>query len=89
MALTRALAVIAVTLLAAAQGIKPASAQDWPKHSLTLVVPFAAGGGTDLLGRIVGRRMSEILGQPVIVENISGAGGMVGSAHVTRAAPDG
>jgi len=53
------------------------------------VVPFAAGGGTDLLGRIVGRRMSEILGQPVIVENISGAGGMVGSAHVTRAAPDG
>ena len=70
-------------------GIKPASAEDWPTHPLTLVVPWAAGGGTDVMGRIMAHRMSEILGQPVIVENISGAGGMVGSAHVVRAEPDG
>jgi tripartite-type tricarboxylate transporter receptor subunit TctC len=56
---------------------------------LTLVVPWAAGGGTDVMGRIVGRRMSEVLGQEVIIENISGAGGMVGSAHVAKSAPDG
>ena len=67
----------------------PASAQDWPTHPLTLVVPWAAGGGTDVMGRIMAHRMTEILGQPVIVENISGAGGMVGSAHVVRAEPDG
>jgi len=89
MPLTRALAVIAVALFAAAPAIEPASAQDWPTHALTLVVPWAAGGGTDVMGRIVGRRMSEILGQQVIVENVSGAGGMVGSAHAARAAPDG
>jgi tripartite-type tricarboxylate transporter receptor subunit TctC len=53
------------------------------------VVPWAAGGGTDVMGRIMARRMSEILGQPVVVENISGAGGMVGAAHVARAEPDG
>jgi tripartite-type tricarboxylate transporter receptor subunit TctC len=54
-----------------------------------MVVPFAAGGGTDLLGRIVGRRLSEVLGQQVIIENVGGAGGMVGSARVVKAAPDG
>src|SRR5438445_5770319 len=54
-----------------------------------MVVPFAAGGGTDVLGRIVGRRLSEVLGQQVIIENVGGAGGMVGSARVVKAAPDG
>jgi tripartite-type tricarboxylate transporter receptor subunit TctC len=54
-----------------------------------MVVPFAAGGGTDVLGRILGRRISEILGQQVIIENVGGAGGMVGSARVAKAAPDG
>src|SRR5262245_56563195 len=66
-----------------------AFAQDWPTHSLTLVVPWAAGGGTDVMGRIMARRMSEILGQQVIVENVAGGGGMVGSSRVARAAPDG
>src|SRR5215468_3877791 len=74
-------------LIAAAQG--PASAQDWPSRPLTLVVPWAAGGGTDVMGRIMARRMSEILGKQVIVENIAGAGGMVGSARAAKAAPDG
>jgi tripartite-type tricarboxylate transporter receptor subunit TctC len=56
---------------------------------LTLVVPWAAGGGTDVMARIMARRMSELLGQQVIVENITGAGGMIGSTHVAKAAPDG
>ena len=89
MASTRALIATAAALLAAAPGVKHASAEDWPTHPLTLVVPWAAGGGTDVMGRIMAHRMTEILGQPVIVENISGAGGMVGSSHVVRAEPDG
>jgi tripartite-type tricarboxylate transporter receptor subunit TctC len=67
--------------------VHPAAAQNWPSRPLTMVVPFAAGGGTDVLGRIVGRRLSEILGQQVIVENVGGAGGMVGSARVVKAPP--
>jgi len=87
MTLTRAFVVILA--LAAACGTRSASAQDWPTRPLTLVVPWAAGGGTDVMARIVGRRMSEILGQEVMVENISGAGGMVGSTHVAKSTPDG
>src|SRR5262249_32011849 len=56
-------------------GAGPAVAQSWPSRPLTMVVPFAAGGGTDVLGRIVGRRLSEVLGQQVIIENAGGAGG--------------
>ncbi len=83
--LFRALAAgFAATLLATA-----ASAQNWPTRPLTLVVPFAAGGGTDVLGRIVGKRLSEVLGQQVVIENVGGAGGMVGSSRVVKAAPDG
>jgi tripartite-type tricarboxylate transporter receptor subunit TctC len=70
-------------------GASSAVAQDWPTRPVTMVVPFAAGGGTDVLGRIIGRRLSEILGQQVIVENVGGAGGMVGSARVVKAPPDG
>jgi tripartite-type tricarboxylate transporter receptor subunit TctC len=66
-----------------------AVAQGWPTRPLTMVVPFAAGGGTDVLGRIIGQRLSEVLGQQVIIENVGGAGGMVGSARVAKAAPDG
>ena len=65
------------------------AAQTWPERPITMVVPFAAGGGTDLLGRIVGKRLAEILGQQVIIENVAGAGGMVGSARVVKAPPDG
>jgi len=66
-----------------------ASAQDWPNHAVTMVVGFAAGGGTDVLGRIVARRLSEVLGQQIVVENVGGAGGMVGSARVAKSPPDG
>jgi tripartite-type tricarboxylate transporter receptor subunit TctC len=85
----RTFVVVSAVVLAVAHGIQPASGQDWPSRSLTLVVPWGAGGGTDVMGRIMARRMSEILGQQVIVENITGAGGMIGSTHVTKAAPDG
>jgi tripartite-type tricarboxylate transporter receptor subunit TctC len=68
---------------------RPLAAQSWPTRPVTMVVPFAAGGGTDVLGRIIGRRLSETLGQQVIIENVGGAGGMVGSARVAKAPPDG
>ena len=51
-------------------GAGPAAAQSWPSRPLTMVVPFAAGGGTDVLGRIVGRRLSEVLGQQVIIDHL-------------------
>ena len=70
-------------------GTNPTAAQTWPARTVTMVVPFAPGGGTDLLGRIVAKRLSEVLGQQVIIENIAGAGGMIGSARVVKSAPDG
>jgi len=85
----RAYAFAVAGVLAAACGANPAAAQDWPARAVTMVVPFPPGGGTDVLGRIVGRRLSEILGQQVIIENVGGAGGMIGSARVAHAAPDG
>jgi len=67
----------------------PLHAQKFPDRPMTMVIPFAAGGPTDVLGRVVAGRMSEILGQQVIVENINGAGGMTGSVRVAKADPDG
>lgn len=61
----------------------------YPSRPITMVVPFAAGGVFDVVGRIIGARMSDILGQPVVIENTSGAGGIVGVKRVTAAAPDG
>jgi tripartite-type tricarboxylate transporter receptor subunit TctC len=66
-----------------------ASAEDFPSHPLTMVIPFAAGGPTDVLGRIVAARMGEVLGQNVIIENVGGAGGMTGAAKVAQSKPDG
>src|SRR5436305_12016163 len=81
--------VLALVFAGVGAGPGAAAAESWPSRPLTMVVPFAAGGGTDVLGRIVGRRLSEVLGQQVIIENVGGAGGMVGSARVAKAAPDG
>jgi tripartite-type tricarboxylate transporter receptor subunit TctC len=64
-------------------------AQAYPTRPLTLVVPFAAGGPSDVAARIIGQRMSEILRQQVVVENLTGAGGTVGSLRVAKATPDG
>jgi tripartite-type tricarboxylate transporter receptor subunit TctC len=67
----------------------PATAQEISGRSVTLVVPFAAGGPMDAIGRILAPRMGELLGQPLILENVGGAGGMTGSARVAKAPPDG
>jgi tripartite-type tricarboxylate transporter receptor subunit TctC len=66
-----------------------AVAQNFPNHPMVMVIPFAAGGPQDVLGRIIGQGMSEALGQQVIIENVGGAGGMTGSVRVAQAAPDG
>jgi tripartite-type tricarboxylate transporter receptor subunit TctC len=66
-----------------------AQAQSWPTRPVTMVVPFAAGGPMDVVGRIMALSLSEQLGQQVIVENVGGGGGMTGSARVAKAAPDG
>ncbi len=67
----------------------PARAQTYPARSITLVVPFAAGGPADITGRIVADILSRGLGQQVVVENVAGAGGATGTTRVARAAPDG
>ena len=64
-------------------------AQDWPTRPVTMVVPFAAGGPADAVGRILASHLSDVLGQEVIVENVGGGGGMLGGARVARATPDG
>ena len=81
---------IAFVLLALAlAGGRPAAAQEWPSKPITMVVPFAPAGGTDLLGRVVAKQLAEALGQQIVVENVGGAGGMLGSAKVVKAPPDG
>ena len=78
---------VAVTLVLA--NASAAFAQDYPARPITLIVPFAAGGAADAIGRIMADGMSKHAGQPVIVENIGGAGGATGSARVKNARPDG
>ncbi len=70
-------------------GINVAIAQDFPSKPLRLVVPFPPGGATDVIARVIGKRMSELLNQPVIIENRPGAGGTIGIANVAASAPDG
>jgi len=66
-----------------------ASAQDWPARPITMVVPYAAGGPTDVVGRLFAQQMGEILGRQIVVENVPGAGGMTGANRVAHAKPDG
>ena len=66
-----------------------AQAQTWPTRSLRLVIPFAPGGGTDILARVIAPKLSEVLGQQVVVENKPGASSIIGSQIVVQAAPDG
>jgi putative tricarboxylic transport membrane protein len=79
----------AVALALAAAPIFGAVAQTYPTRSMNMVIPFSAGGPTDVLGRIVGQRMGQSLGQQIIVENVTGAGGTLGAARVAKASPDG
>jgi tripartite-type tricarboxylate transporter receptor subunit TctC len=85
MFMVRLIATVATVL----STINFAAAQDWPVRPITMVYPFAAGSAADTLGRTLASRMSESLGQSVVFENVSGAGGMTGSNRVAKAAPDG
>jgi tripartite-type tricarboxylate transporter receptor subunit TctC len=78
-------AIVALSLLTA----NAAAAQTWPDKPIRLLVGFAAGGPTDIAARVVGDRLSEVLGKPVIVENVTGAAGNVATERVAKAAPDG
>src|SRR5467141_3944187 len=77
--------VLALGLLAAI----PAWAQDWPAKPVRFIVPYPPGGGTDVIARIVQGRLSEALGQPIVIENRGGAGGALGTEAVAKSAPDG
>lgn len=79
-------AAIALSLLFIAPSV---TAQTYPDRPIRLVIPFPPGGATDLLGRLIGNRASELLGQPIVVENRSGAGGGIGARAVAQSKPDG
>lgn len=83
-----AIAVSALIVLTAAASSAQAQEQ-YPNRPITMVVPFAAGGPTDILGRIIAQFIGPILGQQVVVEDTTGAGGTIGAAKVARSAPDG
>jgi tripartite-type tricarboxylate transporter receptor subunit TctC len=67
----------------------PATSQTYPSRTITMVVPFPAGGSTDAIGRILSEHMQVSLGQSIAIENVGGAGGSIGVGRVARAAPDG
>src|SRR5258707_3457936 len=81
--LTRLIAVVVLAPL------YPLNAQDWPARTITMVVPFPAGGPLDVVARILAQPMGDLLGQQIIIENIGGAGGSTGSSRVAKAAPRG
>src|ERR1700722_9343572 len=81
--------VIALALAVFAAGVLNAQAQSYPSHVITVIVPYPAGGPTDTIARLLAERMQSALGQTIIVENVSGAGGAIGVGRVAHAAPDG
>jgi tripartite-type tricarboxylate transporter receptor subunit TctC len=80
---------VAAAVAASLAGAAPAFAEDYPSHPITMIVPLAPGGSTDVLGRIMAQAMSARLGQTVVVENVSGAAGTIGVTRAERSAPDG
>ena len=76
-------------LVALAWSAVPAAAQEWPTRFITLIVPFGPGSASDIVARILAPAYSEVLGQQVVVENIGGAGGNIGTTRAAKAAPDG
>jgi tripartite-type tricarboxylate transporter receptor subunit TctC len=87
--MTRLLSGVALAAALLVAGTATAPAQDFPTRPVTVIVPFSAGGPTDALIRTLGERMSQSLGQPVLVENVTGAAGTIGVGRVAKAAPDG
>lgn len=83
---------IIISALAAAGAFAaaaPALAQNWPERSIRLIVPFPAGGPNDIIARVLSQKMSELLGQSIVIDNRGGAGGVTGTDAVAKAAPDG
>jgi len=80
---------LGVVIAAALHTLGSASAQTYPSRPITMVVPFAAGGPTDRIGRIVAEGMRASLGQPIVIEDVTGASGTIGVGRAARAAPDG
>ena len=80
---------LTLALLSLAAATTAASAQDYPTRSITLVVPYAAGGGNDIMARVAAEKMSPALGQQIVIENRGGAGGSIATRAVAKAAPDG
>src|SRR4029077_21057586 len=87
--LSLAAAAVALPIVSGAVVSGPAWAQAYPTRPVTLVVPFAAGGAFDVIGRVMTPRLSEVLHQQVVVENVGAAAGIVGTQRGARAAPDG
>src|ERR1019366_8686722 len=85
--MARHLMAAAVLLMAA--GMNGVQAEDYPAHTVTIIVPFAAGGPADITARIVADIFNRNLGQKFVVENVGGAGGTLGTLRTARAAPDG
>ena len=85
----KSLAGLLAGMVIAGSAAAPAIAQDYPTRPITVIVPFAAGGPTDTITRIVGEHMSRTLGQQLVVENVVGAGGTTASTRAKRATPDG
>ena len=84
-----ALAIKAAAIGLALNASVPAAAQNWPVRPVTIVVPYAAGGTADVTARILAPHLSEILRQQVIIENIGGGGGVIGTQRVAKASADG
>jgi len=71
-----------------AADIRAASADDYPSRTIMLVVPYPAGGGVDTIGRVIAQKLTDVLGQQVLVENRPGAGSVIGARYVAKAVPD-
>jgi len=84
--IARRSAVVTIAALLLLCGARPLAAEEWPTRPVTMVTPFAAGGPLDAIGRLLAPRLGELLGQQVVVENITGAGGMIGSNRVAKSA---
>ncbi len=88
-ALRSAAALLSGIVALTAAATVPAAAQSYPTKSITMIVPFAAGGPTDTVARLIGQSMSKTLGRTIVIENVGGAGGTLGAARAAKAAPDG
>ena len=86
---SRTTALLLAAGVTALSALQSAAQETWPSRPVTMVVPFAAGSSSDTAGRVIAAKMSEVLGQQVIIENIGGGGGMTGTARAAKAAPDG